>query len=247
MPTSNDYAQENSSLPPTRTKPPFAARLGRMALLALTVGAALSRGDVIQPTVELPPALGAYTFDTFCLTALSRCTTGATVSGFTNLTHTISSGNELVTADATYSADIYTDNSGTPGTFIGTLVMSGFINFTYSGRNPSINPLGTFATIVSDFGFVGTLGGNAFEIRQNPGQTSAGFTTINQFSVGPPVSYIVSSSVGIFAQYSFNGSPFVDAPERTGSLTAIPEPGTGSAAMAAIAGVALAALKKRAA
>lgn len=204
-----------------------------IAILAVTVGMTAASAAVIQPTVELPASSGAYVFGPFCLTALSRCTTGATVGSFTNFTHTQSSGNELVTADAVYTADIYTDNSGSPGLFIGTLVMNGFINVIFVGRNPSVNPLGTFPTVITDFSFSGLLGGNTFEIKQDPGQTSDGTTSIFQFSAGPPVVYSVTSTVDLFAQYSFNGSPFTSVPERTGELSPVPEPGTSALGLSA--------------
>ena len=74
----------------------------RIAIATLTVGMmTVANAAVIQPTVELPS--GSYVFSPFCLTALSRCTPGATVSGFSNLVHTQNGGNEQVTADAIYS------------------------------------------------------------------------------------------------------------------------------------------------
>jgi hypothetical protein len=148
--------------------------------------------------------------------------------------HTESGGNELVTANAVYTADFYTDNGGTPGTFLGTLVMNGFVNVTFVGRNPSLNPLGTFSSVITDFGFSGPLGSGTFAIRQDPGQTSDGTTSIFQFSAGIPVQYSVTGSVSLFAQYSLNGSPFTSAPERTGDLTAVPEPGTGTLGLSAL-------------
>ena len=216
----------------------------RIAIATLTVGMmTVANAAVIQPTVELPS--GSYVFSPFCLTALSRCTPGATVSGFSNLVHTQNGGNEQVTADAIYSADIYTDNGGTPGSFIGTLLMTGFVNLTFAGRNPSVNPLGTFTTVFTDFSFAGLLGGNTFAVKRDPGQTSGGTTTINQFSVGPPVEYSVTSSISLFAQYSFNGSPFTSAPERLGELVPVPEPGTGALGLSALSVLVAAVRKKR--
>jgi hypothetical protein len=84
------------------------------------------------------------------------------------------SGNEVVTVDASYSADVFTDNDGVPGTFIGVLSLSGTAAFTYVGRDPSVNPLGTFVTELKAFDFTGMLNGNSFEVKQNPGSASMG-------------------------------------------------------------------------
>lgn len=209
----------------------------RLTLLVLTASLTVSRANVIQPTVELVPASGEYSFGTFCLASLGRCTQNATVSGFSNLTHTQDNGNELVTADAIYSAGIYLDNSGVPGAFLGNLSMPGFVTITYVGRNPSLNPLGAFTTLLTDFNFLGSLNGNSFEVKQNPGQPSTGLTTINQYTFAPPILYSVSSTMSIFALYSFNGAPFEAAPERTATLTAVPEPASTGLAAAALVGL----------
>jgi hypothetical protein len=146
------------------------------------------------------------------------------VSDFDVITRTLANGNEQVLVSATYTADIYTDVGGAPGMFLGHLSLDGMVQFTYFGRNPGVNPLGTFVTQITDFGFEGILNGNTFEIKQNPGQTSGGTTTILPFTFVPPILYVVSGSLEIFAQYSFNGSPFVSAPPRMAELNPIPEP-----------------------
>jgi hypothetical protein len=194
--------------------------------MALTIGTTLCRADVIQSTVVLPPGAGAYTLGTICVSGLNRCTENATVSGFNITSDTEQNGNELVVASASYSADIFTSNGGVPGTFLGHLLLSGTTQFTYVGRNPSVNPLGTFVTDLTDFDFAGTLNGNTFEIKQDPGTPSTGSTTILEATFVPPITFSVSSSLNIFADYSFNGGPFVTAPERTTTLSAVPEPGS---------------------
>lgn len=188
---------------------------------------AVSRADVIQSTVVLPPLGGAYSLGGVCVNALARCTQNATVSGFDILTRTVDNGNELVTTSANYSADIYSEIAGLPAAFLGHLSLAGTATFTYLGRDPSVNPLGTFPTKLTDFDFQGTLNGNTFEVKKDPGQTSTGSTTILAINVESPIMYAVSGSLEIFALYSFNGSPFMTAPPRTADLTAVPEPGSG--------------------
>ena len=204
-----------------------AAVLTVMVLTILTV----SRAGVIQPTVELPPVSGAYTLGGLCLSALGRCTQNAMVSGFDVMERTVENDNELVVVSATYSADIFSDNGGVPGAFLGHLSLLGRATFTYLGRDPSVNPLGTFTTQLTNFVFQGMLNGNTFEVKHNPEKTSTGSTTILPATFVAPVTYAVSGSLEIFALYSFNGSAFMAAPPRTAGLIPIqepiPEPGTG--------------------
>ena len=214
-----------------------AARLTVMALTILTV----SRADVIQPTVVLPPVSGAYTLGGVCVDALSRCTQNAIVSDFEILSSTVEDGNEIVSVGARYSADIFTNNGGLPGSFLGHLSLTGTALFTYFGRDPSVNPVGTFITELTDFAFQGMLNGNSFEIRQHPDKASTGSTTILAVTFDPPIMYGVSGSLEIFARYSFNGSPFMEAPPRTAGLNpapeAIPEPAFGVLAGTILAGI----------
>jgi hypothetical protein len=216
-----------------------------LTLMALTTGMALSWADVIQSTVVLPPLSGAYTLGTICVSGLNRCTENATVSGFTILSETEMLGNELVEASATYSAAIFTDNGGVPGSFLGNLSLSGTTNFAYVGRDTSVNPLGTFTTNLVDFDFTGMLNGNTFEVKQDPGNASTGSTTILESTFVPPIEFTVSSSLDIAADYSFNGAPFVGAPGRTATLNAVPEPRLGGMAAFILVGGLGIALRRR--
>lgn len=216
-----------------------------LMLMALTIGVTISWADVIQSTVELPPLSGSYTLGGICVSALNRCTEDATVSGFM-ITNEFELGvNEIVETNASYSADIFTDNGGVPGTFLGHLSLTGTADFAYEGRNPSVDPLGTFATDLTDFDFTGMLNGKTFEVKQDPENASAGSTTILETTFVPPIEYSVSSSLDIFADYSFNGSPFVMAPERIATLNAVPEPVLGSLATSILVGGLGFALRRR--
>jgi hypothetical protein len=197
--------------------------------MALTIGVTCSRADVVQATVVLPPATGAYALGGLCEIALGRCVENAMVSDFSVITDAEKSGNELVVTGATYSANVFTDAGGSPGAFLGHLSLSGTADFTYVGRNPSVNPLGLFTTDLTNFDFSGMLNGKTFEVKQNPGSASTGSTTILESTFVPPIEYTVSSSLDVSGEFSFNGSPFMTTPGRMTTLTtAIPEPASGA-------------------
>ena len=147
------------------------------------------------------------------------------VSGFNIVSRTVTGGDELVAVTANYSADIFDENGGIPGAFLGHLSLPGTAQFKYLGRDPSVNPLGTFTTELLAFSFQGMLNENTFEVQQHPARPSGGETTIAQATFVPPITYAVSGSLAIFAVYSFNGSPLTPAPPRNPDLTAVPEPG----------------------
>lgn len=200
-------------------------RTVRLVLAVIATGLAAAAGPVIQSTVDLPPANGIYPFGGICLDALERCTQNAVVSGFEILNRSLDNGNELVDVEAQYSADIYTNNGGSPGMFLGHLSLPGIIQFKFLGRDPGVNPLGTFPTELTSFNFKGSLNGKTFEIKQNPVLTSSGQTTIIEIS--GTQQYSVTADIEVLALYSFNGSPFVAAPPRSAVLSAVPEPGSG--------------------
>jgi hypothetical protein len=214
-------------------------RVAGFTVMALT-NMTLSRADVIQSTVELPPASGAYELGGVCVSTLGRCTQDARVSGFNVITRTVQNGDELVEVSANYSADIHMNNGGLPGVFLGHLSLAGTAQFLFLGRDPSVNPLGTFTTELTDFHFQGMLNGNTFEVRKDPGMSTIGSTTIVPASLVPPITYRVSGSLEIFAIYSFNGSPFVTAPPRPAVLdpvAVVPEPGSGVLVGSILAGL----------
>jgi hypothetical protein len=126
------------------------------------------------------------------------------------MTHTKVGGNEEVSAAAIYTANVFTDVSDSPGTFAGVLSLLGTAHFTFVGRDTSVNPLG---------------------------KASMGTTTILESTFVAPIAFTVSSSLDIFAVYSFNGGPFTAAPERLTSLEPVPEPATGALTMAILLGI----------
>ena len=203
----------------------LSTRVSIAALLAVAVGQGIGLADVVQSTVALPPPGGSYTFGPLCISALSRCVEDTVISDFVTTSTTEVAGNEVVDATAQYTANVYTDNSGVPGTFVGVLSMSGPFDVTYVGRT-SLTPLGTFSTQVTSFDFSGMLNGNTFQVIQNPSLPSTGTTTILESTFTPPIEYTVSSSINFNGEYNFNSMGFVPAPTRSGTLT--PDPGSGA-------------------
>ncbi len=220
-------------------------RIAGLILTALTLGLTSSRADVIQSTVVLPPASGAYSLGGVCITALDRCVEDAVITDFVTTSDTEVGGNEVVVVDAVDSAEVFVDNSGVPGMFVGDLMLTGTADIKYIGRNPSINPLGIFTTDITSFDFSGMLHGNTFTVKQNPLMPSTGTTSIFPTSLTPPFFFSVSSSIDLNGEYSLNDSPFVAAPTRMGTLFAIPEPSSAALLGSALAGLLALAARRR--
>lgn len=212
----------------TRRKP-----LQFVILPLIALSSTICQADVVQSTVTLPPLTASYTFSGgTCLSSLSRCLENARVFDFVITSDTeMPAGHgqqdELVAVHADFSGGVYTDNSGSPGTFVGNIMLTGTMDITYFDRNPGIQPLGIFDAQITNFQFNGMLNGNTFEIIQNPnpGEESTGQTTISPvlpFNFSNPM-YDVSSYFDINGEYSFNGSPFMAGPPRTATATT-PEP-----------------------
>ncbi|HLI84999.1 MAG TPA: hypothetical protein VKV17_13840 [Bryobacteraceae bacterium] len=221
----------------------------RLPVLALLPFFAINfaRADVLQSTTTLPPPAGAYDFSSICLSSgPDRCLVDPVLHDFSNYSQSEVAGNELVSVDAVYSADVYTNNGGTPGTLLGPIELTGTLGIVYSNRNPSFHALGTFDTQVVNFDLTGTFDGNTFEVIQNPSLSSTGVTTILPADGSDPNRplYDVSGYLDINGEYSFNGSPFLPGPPRMGTLT--PEPASGALGAAILAVLlSLASLRQR--
>lgn len=187
----------------------------------IAAGLTAARADVIEPNATLPPPTGVYTLPLICIPAV--CVANTRIFGFHNTSDQLVGGNEQVVTTAIFAGDVYQNNVGTPGAFLGALAAPGTLDITYFGRNFT-TPLGTFNAEITDFMFAGSLNGHTFESMRNPSQTSSGQTTITQLPGGE---YRVSSFFDVFSELSIDGRPFVPEPERVEVLTGeIPEPGT---------------------
>jgi hypothetical protein len=180
-----------------------------------------ARADLVQSTVILPPPTGVYTLSNACVSSVNKCVENAAISGFKVTSDTEVNGNEVVVATALYNAEVTTDNGGLPGTPLGPVSLNGTIEFVYVGRNPSVNPLGVFTTLVPSFDFTGSFNGNTQEVKG----TGTGTTSIFELTFTPPILYTVSSQIEFSGAFSVNGGPFIPAYSNTGTLTAaVPEP-----------------------
>jgi hypothetical protein len=209
-------------------------------LLSLTAGLTVGHADIIQSSIVLPPPAGVYQLPTICVPA--ACVQNATISGFTNIIGPLNpTGDQMVSADAVFFADVYTNNNGSPGTLIGPLTAPGSVDITYVDRNLTM-PLGTFTADLTAFDFSGALIGHTFEVMQNPSQMSTGVTTIERVL---PVddTYRVTSFFDIFAQLSIDGGPFV--PGQPIPVSLVPEPGYATAAGAVLVGILAFARRRR--
>jgi hypothetical protein len=212
-------------------------RLLVLTVIVLTAGSTVGQGALLQPTTTLPPPAGVYTFPVVCITPV--CLVNANVAGFQITSVAFSAGNELVSTDATFSALVFANSGGSPGAPLGALSTMGTVDFTYFGRS-STTQLGSFASEITDFEFIGTFNSRPFHIRNNPLQPSLGQTTIHEVSDGL---YQVSSFFDVFAELSLDNGAFVPGPPRHIVLTAIPEPG--SAGLAVLGFLGLAAIATR--
>jgi hypothetical protein len=214
-----------------------------LTLTGITAGLTAGYADVTQYTVQLPPAGGAYTFPGACIMSpVANCLEGGMVSDFaiTNVTTTGSYPDYVTTVDvnAVYSAEVYTNNGGSPGTPIAPLSLTGTMAFTYSGYS-SETPIGTFATQVT-FDFSGIFNGNpsnTFVIEQNPMTPSTGTTTLGVVPSTSPTEYDVSSSLTINAEYDIRGLGPITAHPVTSGLISTPEPGYAAVGAALLFGM----------
>jgi hypothetical protein len=194
-------------------------RISLFGLTTLTASLMVARADVIQSTVTLPPPAGVYMVQDACVNSVAKCVINASISGLTVISDTQVSGNEVATVTAQYTAVVTTDNGGLPGTPIAPVSLFGTMEFVYVGRNPSMNPLGSFTTLVPSFDFTGVFNGNTQEVM---GTGTTGTTSISEIA---PSLYNVSSQLLFTAQFSVNGGPFIPAYSNTGTLESVPEPG----------------------
>lgn len=196
-------------------------------LAALMVCCSSATAGVIQATDTLPPPGGVYALPMVCITPV--CLANARVSGFSNTSDIFAGGDELVTANALFSADVFQNIGGVPGLKLGQVSTLGFMSFTYFGRTPA-NREGTFASVITDFDFAGSFNGKSFEVRQNPAAASTGETTV-VFNHNTQL-YEISSFFDVFAELSLDKGPFVPGPGRHASL--VPEPGSLGLALAGL-------------
>jgi hypothetical protein len=194
----------------------------------------VARADVVQSTLTLPPPTGVLALQNACISSVDRCVENAAIFDISVTSDNQVAGNEVVMATAAYSAIVTTDNGGSPGTPLGPVFLTGAIEFIYVGRNPGINPLGDFTTLVPSFDFKGTFNGNIQEVT---GMATTGTTSISQLKSTPPILYTVTSQLEFSGGFTINGGPFIPAYSNTAILISVPEPGYGAPSAVLLAGV----------
>jgi len=140
--------------------------------------------------------------------------------GFTGTTSIFAGGGQSIDSSISLTSEIYTDNGGSPGAFLGSLDLSGPIGILYSGRTDNTE-LGTFTSTLTELDLTGTFNGHSIEVMLTA-TPSTGPTTVSQDGSD----FRVSSLFDVFAEVSIDHGPFVSGPERTFNLTPVPEPGT---------------------
>jgi hypothetical protein len=218
-----------------------AFRISTWTVIALTAGLTAARADLLEPTATLPPPNVLYGLPLICITPV--CLENTSVSGFQDTSDMVVTGNEVVTANATFAAEIFQNSGGSPGADLGPISITGTMSFIYFGRTLA-TPLGTFNAQITDFDFNGMFNGHPFEFKQNPGMASTGQTTVNQ--VPGSGLYQISSFFDVFTELSLDGGAFVPGPERDSTATsALPEPGSAGLAALGLLGLAKIALRRR--
>ena len=218
---------------------------GRLSVVAAaTLLAALiaivpqASADIIQSTPSMPPDGGGYSAPMICVQlGPGVCVVNPALYGFNGTTRSTDTSGESIDSNILFSADVYTDNNGQPGTFLGLLHLAGPIGIFYAGRT-SDSELGTFTASLTELDLTGTFNGHSIEVMLNT-PTSSGPTTITQVVSG----FRVSSFFDVFAEISIDHGAFVAGPERTFTLT--PEPGTVSLMALGLAGVTAGELRRR--
>lgn len=193
-------------------------RFAACAVIALSMAAMVARADSVQPTPSLPPTEGVYVIGPTCITQV--CLSNITIGDFQGTTTTFLNGNQAVDTGAVFSADIYQNNGGSHGAFLGSLSTLGSLDLIYFGRVFD-SELGTFNAQITNFDFLGMFNGHTFELQQNPNQMSTGQTTI-ETDLG---AYRVISFFDVYAEVSIDGGSFVAGPVQQANLVQpVPEP-----------------------
>lgn len=198
----------------------FRNRLVIHSILTIPFLGSAGIAGVIQPDAILPPTSGAYRISDTCV--LLVCVEDIAVRNFDTFESTIVSDGQLTKSKVELHAKLFGNVNGSPGAFLGLVLLIGQIDIAYLGRD-SLYQLGTFGTEVTFLSLKGVLPGpHTVEAQLNPLKTSKGTTTV----VATPAGFDVTSTLEVFAQLKVDGGPFMPGPPRIPQLTPIPEPGS---------------------
>jgi PEP-CTERM motif len=226
---------------------------GRSAIVAAGFAVAggltgSAQASVFLPSPSLPligvpymsPNGGAGCFD-----VASACVTPGLFYQ-TSAMSSFAGGNQLISADATYSATLTPINGAT---IIGSVSLTGTVDETVEGRT-SNTQTGTFTTDLTAVSLSGKLtlpgtplNGDMLDVTLNGSDTSSGTTTIS--SMGPP--FRIDSFFDIYADVSLmNTMGHTIASTSVGPILviAVPEPSTWGMLLIGFAGLGLAACRR---
>lgn len=225
-------------------------------LPALLLFAPLVFGDtILEPDATLPPADAVYTTADTCISTI--CLGGITISDFSIDSSSIVGSNQITDTTAVLDANVFANNAGSPGALVGSVALTGPVDFEFFGRT-DLNETGTFSGQITSVDFTGTFNGHTAEIILNPADSSTGTTTvevvgettespIDHVTFGAGEDFQINSFFDVFTELSIDSGAFVPGPERTLTLSSAPEPGTmallGAAALLGMFGLRLKALK----
>ncbi len=154
--------------------------------------------QVITSNPQLPPDVGGYLSQfhaTFADGSDIYNLNNIIHTGFTNVVRQLVGPDEHETFDSTLFADL-TINS----VFMGPIVLTGPVEtIVYSKAG---NTTGTFETEILSMDLSGNVGGNTILIRENPGESSKGSTTIIDIGGGL---FEIDSFFDVFTELSLDG------------------------------------------
>lgn len=175
---------------------------------------------LIESSPELPPANAVYVVPDTCISVV--CLENIQLSIVDVINNQIIGSDDVTVSDVDQTANVFVNNSGTPGAFISPISLTGQADITYLDRD-TLSDSGTFDALLTSLNlsgsFTGVTGAHQVAEMLNPLQPSTGVTTVQQLS---PTTWQVSSFFDVFAELSLDGGPFVPGPERSASLA--PEP-----------------------
>lgn len=205
-----------------------------------------ARANAIETSPTLPPTVGGYSLSTAC--ASLGCLVNGFVSNFSMVT-TFGS-DESADGTALFTGDLYQNNHGNPGMFVGHLSVTATVGLDYANRTTPTET-GDFFTTLTEFDFSANVANHTFmgrlasEDPLNPGPASTGDTDLSQISGQDR--WIVSGDLTIYAELKVDNSPFTAGPMRFADIeaTAVPEPSAAWLLLTGVAGVFVAARLRR--
>lgn len=191
-------------------------------------GAAQANASVIEASPELPLLGVPYTTGAgFCFAAADVCVSGGAFTLTSVLSNRIIGGNEVISTDATYSADLTKDDaSKTPE---GTVTLTGTIGQKVLGRIGLFEYPGSWPVQLLTMSLSGPLGGGTLSLALNSAMPSSGTTSVTPVISNDMQYFSISSSfdVNVDLKLTIPGKPTLTAARSaTATATSMPEPAT---------------------